>query len=343
MTPTPAERLLRLLAGKWVSAAVSAAAELRLVEALGGGPRTADALADALDLDRDNLRRLLGVLAGEELLSVDESGRFLPTELGWELAGPLGDVARFVGSPAQWSPWSGLAEAVRTGHSAFESAHGVGLYRWLEAHPGDSQRYDHGVEGFTAEVAQAAAARPELGAVRRVVDVGGGLGTLLIALLQRWPHLQGTLLDRPHALERARPRIDAAGLGARTELYAADFFDPLPAGADLYVLQHVLHNWSDDEARSLLERCRDAVAEGGWVWVIETVLPPGTLRCLPRYLDLEMMVLFGRGRARTKPELLSLMRSAGLNPDRATHPLSGGSRLLMAKPRAGSPRTDRRR
>lgn len=334
---SPEHRVLGLLAGKWVAQAISAAASLGIPDLLDASPLGIDDLAARLDCDGPMLRRLLAVLVGEEILSFDEdSERYGLTETGRLLRsgeGHLRDLATFMGSPSQWAPWSKLADSIRTGTSAFEHTHGQSFYAFLEDHPEDATRYDEGVDRFTAGVARSVAGAYDFSPHRRFLDIGGGLGTCAFAILEGWPHLVGTIFDRPHVISRAQARCEERELGARCDWSVGDFFAEVPGGADLHILKHVLHNWPDRDAHRILETSRAAIAPDGRLLLVEGVLHPGYGRSMSRLMDLEMMVLFGHGRARTKRDLQALLRSAGWTLERTTYPLDAFARLLVARPR----------
>ena len=166
--------------------------------------------------------------------------------------------------------------------------------------------------------------RLDLREAKAIVDVGGGRGTLLRALLDEAPAARGVLFDLPHVVERAR-----ASLPDAIEAVAGDFRSAVPAGGDVYVLKHVLHNWSDDDARRILENCRDARVAGGRVVVLDAVLAPDNRPDLARMLDLEMRVLFG-SRERRKPELRRLIQAAGLQVESASE-LTESSWLFVCR------------
>lgn len=330
-TDAPVEVLLRCLAGKWIVQAVATAAELRLPEALDE-PRTLTELAVRLQCKPDPLGRLLRVLVGEGLLVERADSRYALTPVGEQLRqDALGVLARFVASPSQWAPWTELTHAVRTGESAFERVHGKPLFDYLAEHPEDAALYDEAVDAFTSVQARVLAELDVLDDVRTVVDVGGGRGTLLIELLSRRPALQAVLLERPSVLEAARRRFEALGLAQRCTFVGGDFFRAVPPGADAYVLKHVLHNWDDARAEDLLRRCAAAMAPRGRIFVVESILLPGNLRDGARLIDLEMLVLTGGGRERTKPEFRRLFANAGLRLT-ATRPLTGNTCLLVTTP-----------
>jgi hypothetical protein len=324
-------KLLDCLAGKWIAQAVSTAAKLGLADALRE-PMTIEALAGTMDCDAGALGRLVAVLVGEGLVAQDERrGLVSLTATGALLRrDELGALAEFVGSASQWTPWAQLHHAVRTGENAFERVHGEGLFEYLAQRPEEARLYDAAIDAFTAQQGRALAEAEVLDGVRSVVDVGGGRGTLLRELLVRRPGLRGVLFDRPDVVDAARERF--AGLEDRCDFVGGDFFVDVPAGADAYVVKHVVHNWDDEHATALLQRCRDAMAPGGRVMVVEAVLLPGDRRDEARFLDLEMLVVTGGGKERTKPALRRLLAAAGLRLT-ATRRLAPQAWLLVAERR----------
>lgn len=327
-----AERFSRLLSGKWVVQAVSAAAELGVADELGE-PLGVSELAERLGCQPRPLERLMKVLAGEGLVVELPSGHYALSSFGEQLrSGKARDLARFVGSHSQWAPWAELARAVRTGECAFELAHGKTLFEYLQDSPSESRLYDSAVDTFTSEQALALGRSPVLASARTVVDVGGGRGTLLLELLRNNPALHGTLLDLPHVVAEAKRRFEEAGLAERCTCLGGDFFDTLPPGADCYIIKHVLHNWSDDRAGALLQACRRAMPVDGRIIVVEGLLLPANYRDLSRFMDLEMMVLTGQGRERSKPEFRGLLHQAGLSLSRSIR-LSAGAWALVAEVR----------
>lgn len=327
----PEQQLLELLGGKWVTAAISAAAELGLADALAEGCTTLEALTDKLGCDAGALLRLLRVLNGEGLVEVDVHGRYSLTPLGETLrSGALRELARFVGAPFMWQPWAELPRALRSARaSAFALSQGQDLFEYLDSHPEEAALYHAAVDAFTRREARALAETFDFSEVERVVDVGGGLGTLLVELAERYPALQCVLFDRAPVVAQARAGDAGRRLGSRLETIAGDFFEGVPQGADVYVIKHVLHNWDDAHAVRLLSHCAAALRPGGHVLVIEGLLLPGNRRDATRLLDLEMFVLCGKGRERSKPEFRALLSQAGLKLVSSSD-LAGTTRLLVA-------------
>jgi hypothetical protein len=329
----PAEKLLHLLGGKWLAAAISAAASLGIPDALNDGPKSLEALADAIASRPDALRRLLRVLVGEEIVVLNANDEYELTDAGRLLrSGELGDLAKFVGSPFGWDPWSGLADSVRTGDSAFQKHHGLPLFEYLDHHPEEARLYQAAIDAFSRDESRALAEAFDFSKAHRVVDIGGGQGTLLVEILTRWEHLRGVLLERPVAVEEARRAFARAGIEERCEAKVGDFFHEIPDDADVCVLMHILHSWDDATAVELLRRCSAAVGNKGTLLVVEGVLTPGGQRDPTNLLDLEMLVLCGPGHERRKPEMRRLLSTAGLKLAEVV-PLGGGVRLFVATPR----------
>ena len=332
-SPDPVRRILDLLAGKWLTAAISAAATLGIPDALADGPKSLARLARELGCEPSALTRLLRVLVGEELLRENaereyellEAGRLLRSEA-------LGRLARYVGSPLGWEPWSELVHAVRTGESSFEKRHGAPLFEYLDRHPAEAALYNEAIEAFAQREAVALAERYDFRTARRVLDVGGGRGGLLVELLSRFPHLSGVMLERPTAARAAHEMFLRAGLAGRCEAQVGDFFVAIPGGADLCILKHIVHSWDDETAVELLRRCREAVGQGGRVLIVEGILVRDGRRSLTNMLDLEMLVLCGPGHERTKPELRRLFTQAGLRLVESTS-LTESARLFVTEPR----------
>jgi hypothetical protein len=145
-----------------------------------------------------------------------------------------------------------------------------------------------------------------------IVDVGGGTGALLAAVLAANPVVRGALVDRPQVLERAPEVLQQAGVADRCQLVEADFFESVPAGGDLYVLSNILHDWGDDAAVQILRTCRTAMNPNSRLLAVELVLPDGPEPSMAKLLDLEMLALTPNGRQRTRRQYADLMDAAGL-------------------------------
>jgi len=307
-------------AGVWEMAdivtpmAVRVAATLRIADHIASGARTTPELARAVHADADALDRVLWYLTRVGVLRRDESGAYALTPRGDELRD---DHPRRMRARLDIEGAFGRADlsfvqllhTVRTGEAAYPLQFGTSFWDDLSADPGRAAMFDRHMGSDVSAQAPAIAAAIDWGALGHVVDVGGGDGSLLLALLRRYPGLRGTVVDLPGPVERARATLAAAGVADRTDVVAGSFFDPLPAGAGGYLLSAILHNWDDGAARAILRRCAEAAGTGGSVFLVDRVGPDGES---PRTeMDLGMLAWFG-GKERGLAALTALGADAGL-------------------------------
>ena len=324
-----ASALRRLILGLRTTQLVAVAAQLGVADALQDEPRSAAALADELRVDANALRRLLRALARLGVFAETDDGRIVHTPLSEPLRGDaersLRDVARLYGAPWLWHAYGELLDSVRTGQPAFEHVHAQPFYDYLDSHPAAAEQFNRAMSAFTAHEVTAIAAACDLAEAATVVDIGGGHGALVAALLQRHPRLRGVVLERADVVEGARRALADAGLAARSACVAGDFFEHVPAGADAYLLSRVIHDWSDADAVAILRTCRRAMSDSARLLLVEAELPeraadhPAAIR-----MDLHMLALLG-GRERTRAEYAALLAEADLRLTTvvAADPVSG--------------------
>jgi trans-aconitate methyltransferase len=298
-------RLLDLINANWTTQALATAVRLRLCERLRERPMPSDELAAACACHGAAMQRLLQALATLDVVTPGADGRYAVGALGEHLvsdrAGGLGPWAELCGT-SSWRSWGRLLDCVRTGQSARQLDGGSRGLGHLEADPAAAALFHRSMAAISHAVAAAAAHTLDLARAHCVVDVGGGTGQLLTALLQRHSHLRGVLFDRPHALAGAQAHLQQAGLGERCAMVGGDFFEVVPAGGDVLLLKSILHDWDDDDALRILLRCRAAMHPSARLAVIERLLPD-QLTALPAHRamvrsDLNTLVGPG-GRERT--------------------------------------------
>jgi hypothetical protein len=294
--------------------AVRVAATLRIADHIARGSRTVPALADAVNAHGPSLDRLLRHLTTIGLVCREESGHYLLTAVGEALRSgqPHGmrdrlDITGAVGR-ADLS-FVRLLHAIRTGEPAYTAQYGRPFWEDVAADASLATSFDALMGADVTAEAPAIVAAYDWGALGHVVDVGGGTGALLIALLAAHPTLRGTVVDLPAATDAERTALVDAGVAGRAEVVAGSFFDRLPAGAGGYVLSAILHNWNDGAARTILRRCAEAAGDEGGVFVIEQIGPDGESMDTAR--DPRMLAYFG-GRERSVSELSTLAADAGL-------------------------------
>jgi len=307
----------RLLTAYRHSQCLRVAAELRLAERLAEGSKTVAQLAEETSTHAPSLQRLLRALVAMQVLVEESSGRYGLTALGAELRGDrLGPAALLSNSDLYWQTWQHLDFSVRTGDRAFDLVHGMRDWDYYATHPDEGAQFDAAMAANTGPVTTAVLAAYDFSGFRLIADIGGGDGTLLKEILTQHPEPRGVLFDRSDVIERARLNLGPR-LAGRVELVGGSFFDALPAGADLYVMKTIIHDWDDAHASEILERCREACAEGTRLVLIERVLPehsdPDALEMY--MMDLNMLVNNG-GLERTADGYRVLLSAAGFRLER---------------------------
>ncbi|MGC5015590.1 methyltransferase [Streptosporangium sp. DT93] len=296
--------------------AVRVAATLGLADLMAGDAVPVEELARRSGTDADALGRLLRHLARRGVFAEPEPGRFAVNGPAALLASdhPAGmrtrlDLDGFGGRMDL--AFTGLLHTVRTGRPAWETVFGAPFWRHLAADPRMGASFDATMASGADQVADAAGGYDWSG-VRHVVDVGGGVGALLAEVLGTGPDVRATLVDLPETVERGREYLAGRGLEARCAFAGRSFFDPLPAGGDVYVLRRVVHDWGDEDAVAILRRCAEAAGRRGRVVVIETNGGSGDDPAAFAEMDLRMLVLSG-GRERTVEDHAALAAAAGLD------------------------------
>jgi O-methyltransferase len=293
--------------------AVRVAATLRVADHIAAGLRTAEQLAPVVQADPDALERLLSFLVVRGLFSRDAGGRFALTEVGQALCDdhPAGKRALLdiEGLGRAELSFIGLLHSVRTGQAAFTEHFGHSFWEDLAADPVRAGTFDRWMAVNVERRLPGLVDSYDWASLGHLVDVGGGDGSLLIALLTRYRHLRGTVLDVDATAEAARRALAAAGLADRGGAVAGSFFDQVPAGADGYLLSWILHDWADEPARQILRRCAQAAGERGRVIVVESIRSDG--RSPHTGMDLRMLAFYG-GKERSVAELGALAADAAL-------------------------------
>lgn len=299
---------------------IRVAATLRIADHIAGGTTEIDSLAAAAGCDSDALHRVLTYLVGKGVFMETAPGRFALNDAAHGLLDPtqrLGlDLENIGGRFAH--AWSTLLPYVRTGAPAYHELFGLPYWEDLDAHSDIGASFDalmgpagHGTPDPEFQITGG------WESVRTVVDVGGGTGAMLAEILRAWPEIHGTLVDLPRTVARSSETFQAAGVFERVTTVGQSFFDPLPAGADLYLLRGILNDWPDPEATAILSRCAEAARPTGRVVVLKGVGPDDA----PRGLAIEMVLLGGKHR--TVAEFRELAREAGLKVSAAERQPSG--------------------
>jgi hypothetical protein len=303
--------------------ALAVMVDLHIPDHLHSGPGTARELAEVVGADADALDRLLAFLVACGLLGRTKDGRYennaVSDVLRTDHPESVREWVRFIGAGWQWEIWNQLHHSVMTGESGTVAAHAKPYFEYVNhVNPEAGHTFNQALAQLGAIMAPLVADGYDFSRAGRVCDVGGGSGTLLAEVLQRHPAAHGVLFELDTLHDDARKTLTGRGVGDRCELVAGDFFESVPDGCDLYILQAVLHDWDDDRCITILSNVRKAMTAGARLLVIENLLDADGREKdkLTRGFDLLMLVLTGAGRERTRARFETLFARAGLRLER---------------------------
>jgi O-methyltransferase domain/Dimerisation domain len=318
MTKPPQAVITEYLTGAWKSQAIYVAAYLGLADQLSAGPRSSEDLAQATNTHAPSLYRLLRALASIGIFHEVAPHRFALTPLAECLRGDRPDSQRslaLMNGEEHYRSWSELLYCIQTGRTAFEKIYGQPIFAYLAGNPRAAQIFDGAMVGVHGVETPAMIDAYDFSVYGTLVDVGGGNGSLMSAVLHRNAKLKGIVYDRPDVVERARPLLKSADLDARCQLLAGNFFESVPPGGDAYLMRHIIHDWNDEQSLTILANCRKVMPPHGKLLLVESVIPPGNEPFFGKFLDLTMLVLPG-GQERTEEEYRILYQKAGFRLDR---------------------------
>ena len=328
-------RLLLLAGGMRLAWIVHTLCDLGVADRIAAEPTSAEDLAKAVGADADALYRVLRAAAAVGVFTEGSDGRFAMTPLAeglrTDVPQSIVPLIRYNGADTLWQPYAKLAHSVRTGEPAVEEALGLPLWGYLDAHPEAGAFFDEVMGKMSGRLIdqQLDVIAPEH--FRRVVDVGGGTGRFLSAVVRRMPEGGGVLFERESVLDRARALLEQENLADRVELRAGDFRDdPVPADGDAYLLRGVLHNWPDKDAATILHGVRAAIGDRDVpLFLFEQVVDATNAWDHAKFLDVDMLVIFG-GRERTLAEWRTLLGETGF--ELVSEPSSGRWTVLTCRP-----------
>jgi precorrin-6B methylase 2 len=316
-------QIVDYVSGAMKTQAVHACAELGIPDLLSTGPKSTAQLAEATGTDHINLYRLLRVLVAMEILDESAPGLFQATPLSRYLQSDesLYHLAMLAGTGWVWKAQEGTGYSLQSGQPAVDHVFGMDIWSYLKEHPQESAHFHRAMPSTAGsgdeQIVQVLCENYDL-AEGTFVDIGGGIGTLLIALLRRNPGLRAVLFERPEVSVLAKEQIAQAGLVARCEVVAGDMFEVVPSGGDYYFLRQILKDWTDEQDVRILRNCLRAMNPHGRILVAEQVLAPGRADLLVKLTDLVLMVTLP-GRERDQNEFEQLFARADLALQRMLH------------------------
>jgi hypothetical protein len=313
MAQEETEHLLKILLNAALSRAVCTVAELGVADHIeAAAPQTVEALARATTTHERSLYRILRFLASHGIFQETGNRQFDHTSLSLSLRrdaeGSFRPAAQMF--HRMFAAWDGLHHAALTGEPGFNKVFGQPLFDYIGTHMELAPVFDAGMTSIHGHETAAMLEAYDFGGVQVLADIGGGNGSLISAVLARYPAMKGLLFDLGHVTGRAREHIQASGLGDRCTITEGSFFESIPEGADAYLFRHIIHDWTDEQCVQILSNCRKVIPANGRLLVVEAVVPEGNEPSLSKEFDMTMLVYPG-GLERTEMEYRVLFEQAG--------------------------------
>jgi hypothetical protein len=314
--PIPPQRIMsQFLFAKQLTASLAALARFGVADHMSEEPVSAEALAAKVGAHAPLLYRVMRMLAAFDVFREEPGGKFALTPLGallrTDAPGSMRYMAMMLGDEPSMRAYVHMADCIRTGQDAITLAYGKPIFDLFAERPEQAETFQRAMSGGSAIAAQSILASYDFSGIERLADLGGGHGLLLASVLQRYPQMQGVLFDLPEVVAGVpQNRLDACGGRLRVE--AGSFFDRVPPACDGYMMKHIIHDWSDEQCRTILKLIRAQLPSHGRLLVCEQVMPEEPGPAPAKMLDIEMLVMTVGGKERTPREFGDLFVSAGL-------------------------------
>jgi O-methyltransferase domain len=332
-TPPAHVGMLQMLSGSHIAGALACLAKLRVPDFIAAGPKSAEELGGLIGADPQALYRLMRATASVGVLSEGADGKFSQTPLSRVLTSDArpGLRALAIMGGTEWHArgWAELEYSVRTGKPTLQKIYGKPAFELFRENPDMAEVFNDAMTEMSMMDSPAVAGAYAFEGIHSLVDVAGGHGLLLATILERNPGMRGTLYEIPAVIEGAkngplRPWMD------RCTLVAGDMFTSVPAGADAYIMKHIIHDWPDEVCIAILKSCRAGVNPGGKLLVVDEVILPGNDFAPGKFLDLQML-LFPGGMERTERQFRDLLAASGWHLTRIV-PTAAGISIVEGSP-----------
>ena len=332
-TLPPEAQIVEMVMAQFVSRLIHLTATLKLPDYLADGPKTAEELAPLTSTHAPTLYRVMRTLASLGLFTEDQSHRFALQPLGEALKSgtPSHATALIMGGEMVARSLDNMLYSVQTGKTGCQKSLGVPVFDWLGGHPVEASLFNQTMVGIHGMEPPAVAEAYDFSAFKTIADVGGSTGNLLTTILAQHPAPRGILFDLPHVVRDAPAFIAQRGLTNRIQIETGSFFDRVPAGADAYVLSHIIHDWNEEQCLTILGHCRRAMSPAGRLLLVEMVLPPGDAPHPGKMLDMAMLTIPG-GEERSEAQYAVLLDKAGFRLTRVV-PTASPVSIVEAAPR----------
>jgi len=312
--PPPPVQMMQMITGFWTSCCIYTAAKLNIADLLKDKPQTADQLAESTHSHAASLYRVLRGLSSVGVFKENEQRQFELTPLGNTLQTDTPGSMKAMAIAQlgdHFNAWGNLVYSIKTGRIAFDNIEGMSVWKYYEMNPDEGVNFMKAMTGLTGAVIQHVLPVYDFSGFKTIVDVGGGNGALLMAVLDKAPQAKGIVFDEEYVVEETKKTIQQKGYDNRCETAAGSFFEFIPANADAYLMKMVLHDWNDEQCLQILNNCNKAMRPGSKLLVLDAVIPEGNEPHPGKFMDINMLAMTG-GRERTEKEFATLFAQAGL-------------------------------
>lgn len=319
--PNPAEQILQLATGYIASISIHIVAKLGIADLLKDGPKSTAHLAAATHTQEDRIYRVLRTLASVGVFTEIGERHFALTPaaetLRSDVQGSIRPLAIWIGDPMHLRVYAEMPHSVQTGSLTFDRVYGKPVFDYFPGDPKQSEVFNNAMTCLSNMVIPAVLEAYDFSGIDTLMDVAGGHGAMLRAILAKYPKMRGIVTDLDHVVQGAKQISENQALAHRCEFLCADFFHEVPAHADAIIMKHIIHDWDDDKAIVILENCRKALSgrKNARILLVESVISKGNTAELGKFIDLEMMTFTG-GRERTEEEFQKLFAAAGMRLNR---------------------------
>lgn len=320
MTPTfdEIEKMHDYIAGSAISSAIHVATKLKIADYLAKESLTVNQLSDHLQTDPLSLDRLMRALAGIGIFKEEvHEKKYSLTNMGSlirsDVPNSMHDLIVMWGSEWHSDLWKGLEHSVKTDEPYFVKCFGMGFFEFIQKNPNVAKQFHSAMSSLSSLSNQAVADKIDFSKIHTVADIGGGEGGLLLAILNKWPNLNGILYDISSAIEKAKELFSRNNLLQRSQLIVGDFFKNVPELADAYILKHVLHGLDKSQGVHLLKNIKKSANSQAKIFIVEMVMPGPNTKCYSKFNDLEMMLFSSTGRERSIDDFTEMLNEAGLD------------------------------
>ena len=313
MAQQETEQLNRILIGAALSRAVCSIAEFGVADLIQvGQPQPVEHLAVATKTHEASLYRILRFMASHGIFQEFGNRTFGHTPLSIALRSDAPGSYRGAAQMFHhvFAGWDGLHHSIQTGEPGFNKVFGAPIFNYIPTHPELGPIFDAGMGSLNFYETPAMLEAYDFTGIQVLADIGGGNGSLISALLSRYPSMQGILFDLGHVVQRAKEHLKAAGLADRCMVIEGNFFEIVPAGADAYLFRHIIHDWTDEQCAQILGHCRRVISANGKLLIVDCVVPGGNAASLSKDYDMTMLAFPG-GQERTEAEFRSLLKASG--------------------------------